>query len=102
MNLLFICYSGLNRSPTAAQLYNGDYVGIYEIDGRTINKKLSEKLQWADHIFVFEDFMVDIVRERISDKPIIFVDIPDLYFTHDPKLIKLLDERVKPLIPIDL
>jgi predicted protein tyrosine phosphatase len=60
-----------------------------------INK---EKVEWADKIIVMEQYMVDILKKEygLDEEKIICLDIPPRYwFPYDPKLIRILDKKLK-------
>ncbi|MFH1585801.1 MAG: protein tyrosine phosphatase [archaeon] len=102
--LLFVCSGGLDRSPTAVELfrnnekYEAKSCGIHPITESTpITKHL---LRWADIIFVMEHEHKADILERfpliIRDKPeIIVLNISNQYVRHDPELEKLLRYKLK-------
>lgn len=94
MNKLFICYSGQIRSVTAAHIFGGKSCGFYEYDGRTINSHLKELVSWADQIFVMETWMVDEIKKMTGTKKIFDLNIEDLYFVDDPRLVEELTVKM--------
>lgn len=50
-------------------------------------------IQWADEIVVMEKRMAERLADKITDKPIICLDIEDDYGYRDPELMKLIAER---------
>lgn len=96
MNVLFVCNQGQNRSRTAALLFqkefDTDYAGLF-------NNLLTEKqLEWADIVFVMEDFQRTEISKRFPKsylkKRIICLDIPDIYYLHQPELIGILKAKI--------
>lgn len=53
INLLFICSYGQIRSPTAAKMFGGKYLGI---NNRYDDNKFKSFIEWADEIYIFEDY----------------------------------------------
>jgi len=97
MNLLFICNLGKHRSRTAAEIlaneYNTDYAGLYQ------NFVTEKQVEWADIIFVMEDFQRKIISERFPKlylkKRILCLNIMDCYSYMDEELIKIIKEKIK-------
>jgi len=100
--LLFICHSNQNRSPTAEQIFKENKklsvksAGLYEGSKRFVDEELVE---WADMIFVMEDYQKTELLRRFpkvsKHKPIIVLDIEDVYDYMELKLISLLKEKMK-------
>ena len=89
--LLFICTANLQRSPTGAEIFKDKYetksAGVGEL---TKNPLTSELLEWADVVFVMEDWHREFIAEKFPKlylkKKIINLDIsvredelPDVY-----------------------
>lgn len=97
MKLLFICNAALQRSPTGANLFKKehetDYAGIYSID----NPLTQQKLEWADVVFVMEEHQRKFIEEMFPElqKKIINLDVPDMFIRNDPRLIGILEDKVK-------
>ena len=97
--LLFICNANLQRSPTAEKIFKDKYktksAGVSEL---ATNSLTSELLEWADIVFVMEDWQREFIAEKFpklySKKKIINLDIPDMYYFMDENLIKSLTEKV--------
>jgi len=88
--LLFICSLGLQRSPTAAEIFKDKYetrsLGIY-----TASKEEMEKaLEWADKVFVMEEEHVKFINHKVIN-----LQVKDQYFYGDEELIKILKEKVQ-------
>lgn len=99
--ILFVCLGNENRSPTAEELYrdNDKYdvisCGISPAASRPVTKELVE---WADRIIVMEGWHKNVLLERFPNsahKPIINLNIPDIFPRGDARLVKLLKERLK-------
>lgn len=73
---LWICYSGLNRSRKAADLFGGDYIG-YKDDGfcKVCNIHF-EKIIYDDNSIHFEHIIKEIEHHDI----IIFLDDDAFYY----------------------
>jgi protein-tyrosine phosphatase len=106
--LLFICTANVKRSVTAEVLFSvcpnietksaGTHASSNSVQ---VNQEL---VDWADIIFVVseEEGHISFLKENfnIDVKKIINLDIPDMYYTHDPKLKELLIEKVAPHIDL--
>ena len=106
--LLFICTANVKRSVTAEALFSvcpnieTKSAGTHASSDRVqVNQEL---VDWADMIFVVseEEGHISFLKENfnIDDKKIINLDIPDMYYTHDPKLKELLIEKITPYIDL--
>ena len=100
MKILFICNANLQRSPTAEEIFKHEYdvksAGISELARKPLTAEL---LEWADIVFVMEDWQRSYISEKFPKlylkKKIISLNIPDIYYFMDDGLVKLLKERVK-------
>ena len=106
--LLFICTANVKRSVTAEALFSvcpnietksaGTHASSSSVQ---VNQEL---VDWADMVFVVseEEGHISFLKENfnIDDKKIINLDIPDMYYTHDPKLKELLIEKVTPYVDL--
>jgi predicted protein tyrosine phosphatase len=100
MKLLFICNANLQRSPTAERIFKDKYetksAGINPA-ARIVLSKAS--LDWADVVFVMEDWMrteiANVFPREYLKKKIISLDIPDKYNYMEAELISLLKAKVK-------
>ena len=92
--LLFVCTENRMRSLTAETIYEG-FPG-YEVksagtetSARTLVTQ--EHINWADMVFVMEEEHVEILQERFGEalnaKPVICLNIPDIYRYMEPALI---------------
>jgi predicted protein tyrosine phosphatase len=95
--LLFVCSANQWRSPTAESLFK-EHARYEARSAGTENgarvKVTAGHLGWADLIFCMERKHADRLRERfpekIADKRLITLRIPDDYRFMDPALIDLL------------
>lgn len=102
-HVLFVCSQNRLRSPTAERIFRDvegvrvRSAGIYE-ESRTVLDK--ELLNWADMVFVMEEWQRDMIEERFpgigkSGKRIMVLGIEDIYNYMDPVLVRLLRERMR-------
>ena len=100
MKKLWICSHGQVRSVTAAAMYGGKFGGL---DNRYQN--LEELVEWADHIFVFEDYDVTTKlynTERLikeyplsEDKIMHVIKLRDIYGeAHHPVLCERIENAM--------
>jgi predicted protein tyrosine phosphatase len=99
MRVLFVCTAAEYRSRTAKDLFADKFdtksAGVEAFDKKNqLNKKF---LEWADLIFVMEEFHKDYIKrffpKQYEKKRVIVLGIPDIYDYNDPELIKLLQEK---------
>ena len=104
-NVLFLCGRNKLRSPTAERLFaqRPDLeVASAGINPDAVMSVSTDLIEWADVIFVME------ARQRVKlskqfqaylkGKRVICLDIPDEYEYMAPELIKLLQQRIEPLL----
>jgi protein-tyrosine phosphatase len=101
--ILFICTANVDRSRTAEDLYRDDE--RYEVRSRGVarfaTKELTrDDLDWANRIFIMnesEDQHRTLIQMRFGkvSKPIIDLEIEDLWRRNDPELKRLLLRRLK-------
>lgn len=91
--LLFICAANYGRSPTGADLVNslgdgyearsaGVFVGA-------VTEVTQDMLNWADTVFVMQNYMKDWLARYTNPDKIAVLDIPDRYGYGEPKLIDI-------------
>jgi len=105
--VLALCSAGLLRSPTVAWVlgnapynYNTRAAGVnYEYALIRVDEIL---LEWAEEIVcvepaIHEDLLSYCAREEIdiSGKPVVVLDIPDLYERRKPKLVQLIETQYR-------
>ena len=97
MKILFVCNQNQNRSKTAEFLFRNKFdtksAGLYNEKPVTENE-----LVWADIIIVMEDDQrIELSKKfprEYMKKRILSLKIPDYYKFNDPKLIKILEEKM--------
>lgn len=92
---LFICNFGMNRSRTAAEIFNGEYAGIL-----SRNKPVTEELiKNADVIYVMEENQENFIAKNFpklfKKKKIINLNIKNFYPYMNQELIKILKEKIE-------
>ena len=104
MNYLFVCTYNINRSVTAAKIFS-ELLKKYKIKGNvkdagvseTAKNRISKELiNWADKIYVMENFHKDIIvkiEPNAKDKTEI-LGIQDLYGINDSNLIRILKQKL--------
>jgi predicted protein tyrosine phosphatase len=101
--LLFICSGGLDRSPTAVDLfkdsqnYEARSIGIMPLISAPVTR---QALIWADYIFCMEHehkvFILENFPLIIKDKPeIIVLNVPNEYVRTNPELEKILRNKLE-------
>lgn len=107
MKIVFVCSAGEDRSPTAARVAKelAGKMGI--IDLRTASMGLEtvypdqapQVVKKADRVVVMEGEMIPIVRNFCKyEGPIENLEIPDLFEGESPELIKILEEKLTPIL----
>jgi predicted protein tyrosine phosphatase len=93
--LLFICYQNRSRSLTAERLFQGSRDYAVKSAGTAQGPRTrvtTWHIRWADQIFVMEEMQALLLKEQfgelLSDKPVICLDIPDVYRCMEPALIE--------------
>lgn len=101
MNVLFICNQNKNRSKTAEELFKNEFktksAGLF--NETPVNES---QINWADVIFVMEDFQISEVAKRFPkqylQKRILSLNIPDCYHFNQPELVESLKNKTKQLL----
>jgi len=97
MKVLFVCNLGENRSRTAAHMFKDKYETKYA--GVLDNLVTKEQMEWADVVVVMEEHQKRRLRAMFPDtnKKIINLDISDAYAFDNPKLKKLISQKMPDL-----
>ena len=98
MKILFVCNAGMQRSPTAADMYAGDHetrsAGAYS----TRNPLTCEDVAWADLVVCMEEHqreeLVGQCPKQAMQCRIAVLGIPDVYRRGDEKLKKEITARM--------
>jgi len=100
-HVLFVCRLNRHRSATAERVFckrkdlDVRSAGTQEDARVRVNKRM---LDWADVIFAMDDIQVDALRQMFPGDPaldrVICLDIEDVYVFLEPRLVKVLQERV--------
>jgi len=105
---LFVCAGNRNRSPTAEDIVRAmaaqrglgievRSAGLSPFAERLLTKEMAD---WADLIFVMEDYMARELETTYGQDPgkIVCLDIPDMYERGDPVLVYILKEALTPYL----
>jgi predicted protein tyrosine phosphatase len=102
-HILFICTANVDRSKTAEDLYRDDE--RYEVRSRGVARFAARELtrddlDWAHRVFVMnetEDQHRTLIQMRFGkvNRPIVDLEIEDLWRRGDPELRRLLLRRLK-------
>jgi predicted protein tyrosine phosphatase len=98
--LLFICTLNLQRSPTGAEIFKDKYeTKSAGVDKTARQPVTAELLEWADIVYVMEDWQRTYISEKFTKEylkaKIINLDIPDMFNFMNEELIRLLKEKVE-------
>ena len=105
-HLLFICMSGLDRSPCATEIINKDFSDKFEAKFAGVGpfaeiKVSKESIVWADKIICMERIHRDMLFEQFPearDKDVEVWYISSDYCRNDPELEKELREKIEELV----
>ncbi len=104
-NVLFICSRNQWRSPTAEKVFRRWPGVVARSAGTSLNARRTvgiDDLRWADVIIVMEpkhrQQLIARFSRALQMRTVHVLDIPDDYQPMDPALVKLLEERVPPLL----
>ncbi len=105
MKVLFVCTQNLLRSPTAETLYRSRPDLEVRSAGIAPDARVpitEELLQWADMVFVMEERQRAYLRRNFPAlamaKPIVCLNVPDIFQYMDPKLARILTEKLQPYL----
>ena len=101
MRILFVCSENRLRSPTAAEIFN-KYDNVVAISAGTNSDAETpvsgDLIEWADAILVMEKSHKIKLSKRfpdlLKDKKLAVLDIPDNYAFMDPRVVRILKNRV--------
>jgi predicted protein tyrosine phosphatase len=104
-HVLFLCSQNRLRSPTAEKVFSR----FSEIECKSAGTDrtagvvvTTELIQWADVIFVMEKLHRNKItkqfKHQLGGKRVVILGIPDDYEFMDPGLIKIIQQKVGPLL----
>ena len=100
--VLTVCSAGMLRSPTIAWVLGQDPYGYNcrpagYVQEYALVKVDDVLLTWADEVVCADLEHVYYVKDRLKDlgldKPLVNLNLPDIYEYRDPELVKLIKER---------
>jgi predicted protein tyrosine phosphatase len=108
MRVLFVCSQNRLRSPTAEVVFStveGVEALSAGMDSDAITPICSDLIEWADLILAMERTHYRRLQERfgtlLKGKKISVLRIRDDYDYMDPELIRILREKVPPLLKLE-
>lgn len=99
--VLCVCSAGLLRSPTIASIlnkqgYNTRAAGVHDYALVELDEVL---IEWADKIIFADQSHLDacntVFPDILEDKEYVVLGIPDIYGYNDPKLVKIIEDKLK-------
>ena len=98
MKVLFICGQNQHRSKTAEELFRDKFetrsAGLWNA-----HPVKPEQLEWADVIVVMEDeHRIELAKrfpKQYMEKRIVTLGVSDVHRYNDPKLISLLEQKMR-------
>ena len=101
MQILFLCSQNKQRSLTAEKLFDGYHNHRVRSAGTEANVRIKVSaglIGWADMIFCMEQKHARRIREKyadkLQDKKLICLNIPDKFTFMDEKLQQILQQKV--------
>ncbi|MBR0128990.1 MAG: protein tyrosine phosphatase [Neisseriaceae bacterium] len=101
MQILFLCSQNKQRSLTAEKLFDGYHNHRVRSAGTEANARIkvtAGDIAWADIIFCMEQKHARRIREKyadkLQDKKLICLNIPDKFAFMDEKLQQILQQKV--------
>jgi len=99
--VLTVCSANMLRSPTIAHVLSAEPYNFNTrsagIAGFALIPVTEELLMWADEVVCADTEHALYIRDKLMqyqlDKPIVNLNIPDIYEYRNPKLIELIKER---------
>lgn len=107
LKVLFICGKNKWRSPTAEQIFSAHPRIECTSAGLSHDAEVpvsSEVVEWADLILVMEkqhkSKLAAQFKPQLQGKKVVCLNIPDNYKFMEPALVKLLESKVTPFLPV--
>ena len=99
--VLTVCSANMLRSPTIAHVLSAEPYNFNTrsagVAGFALIPVTEELLMWADEVVCADTEHALHIRDKLMqyqlDKPIVNLNIPDIYEYRNPKLIELIKER---------
>ena len=99
--VLTVCSANMLRSPTIAHVLSAEPYNFNTrsagVAGFALIPVTEELLMWADEVVCVDTEHALYIRDKLMqyqlDKPIVNLNIPDIYEYRNPKLIELIKER---------
>lgn len=96
---LFCCTSGINRSPTAAKMFENEdtdtmFIGLEDNGIWKVKEQLDGPISWATHIFVMEKEQETFLLSLYPELDVNNLDIPDVYEEDSHALKEELREKI--------
>ena len=104
--VLFVCSRARLRSPTAEAAFAG-WPGVAAISAGTAPdadvRVSADLVEWADLVVAFEGrhrrHLQRAFGPLVRDTRVVVLDVPDEFAYGDPALVRLVRDRVGPLLP---
>jgi len=102
--VLCVCSAGLLRSPTIAYVlsnngYNTRAAGVHDYALVEVDEVL---IQWADIIVFAAAEHHKVLKDSLEGKEVYVLNIPDMYPFRDPKLVEIINEKLRNIGLIDV
>jgi predicted protein tyrosine phosphatase len=107
LRILFVCTSGIARSRTAAQLFEGLALASGRCETRAVGtapwasrRLTTRELAWADVVVVMEPEHRDVIRRFWADHDtkVHVLGIPDDYDPDEAALKKILEDKLSAVL----
>lgn len=106
LRVLFVCSGNRLRSPTAEAVF-ADWPGVAALSAGTAPdadlRVSADLVEWADLVVAFEGRHRRHLRRTfgpfLGGTRVVVLGVPDEFALMDPALVRLLRDRVGPLLP---
>jgi len=95
--VLCVCSAGLLRSPSTAFVlsnppfnFNTRACGMNPIYALVLLDEIL--IEWADEIVIMESSQLNTIK-KLTNKPIVVLDLPDYFSFREPELLTLIKEK---------
>ena len=108
LRVLFVCSRNRLRSPTAESVV-ADWPGVEAVSAGTAPdaeaRVSADLVEWADVVVAFEAShrrrLLRAFGPLLADTRVVVLGIPDDYAVMDPALVRLLRDRLPPVLGLD-